>query len=105
MSAETQTRQNKLAEKKDELLEPPPMYRVIMLNDDFTPMEFVVELLIRFFAINEELAVKIMLKIHNDGKAVCGVYPRDIAQTKIKAIACFVREHKHPLVCIMEEDK
>lgn len=82
----------------------PPMYRVILFNDDYTTMDFVVEVLQRFFSINRERALQIMLKVHNEGSAVCGVYSRDVAETKVVQVTEFAKQHGHPLRCSMEED-
>jgi ATP-dependent Clp protease adaptor protein ClpS len=82
----------------------PPLYKVYLLNDDFTPMDFVVTVLQRFFAMDREQATRIMLKVHNEGRGLCGVYPRDIAATKVEQVASFAREHQHPLACVMEEN-
>lgn len=83
-------------------LKRPPMYKVLMLNDDYTPMDFVVEILERFFAMSREKATKIMLTVHIHGKAVCGVYTRDIAETKAAQVNQYAREHQHPLLCEVE---
>ena len=85
-------------------LSPPPLYTVLLLNDDFTPMDFVVLVLQKFFSIDRERATPIMLKVHVEGRGVCGVYPRDIAATKVELVATFAREHQHPLACVMEEN-
>jgi len=82
----------------------PPLYKVFLLNDDFTPMDFVVQVLQKFFAMDREQATRIMLKVHNEGRGLCGVYPRDIAATKVEQVAAFAREHQHPLACVMEEN-
>jgi len=82
---------------------PPPLYKVLLLNDDYTPMEFVVHVLKKFFGIDEERATQIMLKVHTEGVGVCGVYPRDIAHTKVEQVIDFARQHQHPLQCTMEE--
>ena len=82
----------------------PPLYKVLLLNDDFTPMDFVIEVLLKFFAMDREQATRIMLKVHNEGRGLCGVYPRDIAATKVEQVAAFAREHQHPLACVMEEN-
>ena len=82
----------------------PRMYKVILFNDDYTTMEFVIEVLQRFFSINRERAQQIMLKVHNDGSAVCGVYSRDVAETKVSLVTEFAKQHGHPLRCGMEED-
>ncbi|MBU3644516.1 MAG: ATP-dependent Clp protease adapter ClpS [Candidatus Methylopumilus sp.] len=81
---------------------PPSMYSVLLLNDDYTPMEFVVEVLQRFFAKNREQATQLMLRVHTEGSAVCGVYPHDIAETKVNQVMAFANEHQHPLQCAMQ---
>src|SRR5690606_4593255 len=83
-------------------LKRPPMYKVLMLNDDYTPMDFVVEILERFFAMSREKATRVMLTVHVQGKAVCGVYTRDIAETKAAQVNQYAREHQHPLLCEVE---
>lgn len=85
-------------------LEPPRMYKVVLLNDDYTPMDFVIVVLQRFFSLDTEQATRIMLKVHNEGRGVCGVFPRDIAATKVEQVSAFARQHQHPLACIMEEN-
>lgn len=82
---------------------PPRMYKVILYNDDYTTMDFVIEILQRFFAMNRERAVEIMLKVHNEGSAVCGVYSRDVAETKVNQVSEFAKQQGHPLRCGMEE--
>lgn len=84
---------------------PPPMYKVLLLNDDFTPMDFVVQILQRFFAKSREQATQIMLKVHNEGVGLCGIYPHDIAETKVNQVVAYAREQQHPLQCVMEEVK
>ena len=84
-------------------LKPPPMFKVILLNDDFTPMDFVVAVLQTFFSMNREQAMQIMLQVHMDGAGVCGVYPNDVAITKVEQVVTFARQHQHPLRCVMEE--
>jgi len=85
-------------------LEPPKMYKVMLLNDDYTPMDFVIAVLQRFFSLDTEQATRIMLKVHNEGRGVCGVFPRDIAATKVEQVSAFARQHHHPLACVMEEN-
>lgn len=80
-------------------LKKPPLYQVLLLNDDFTPMEFVVEVLQTFFYMDKEKATQVMLTVHTEGKAVCGVYPRDIAETKMTQVNDFSRANQHPLLC------
>lgn len=82
----------------------PPLYKILLLNDDFTPMEFVIEVLKIFFFMNQEQATRIMLKVHTEGVGVCGVYPSDIASTKVKQVVEFARRNQHPLRCVMEEN-
>jgi ATP-dependent Clp protease adaptor protein ClpS len=84
--------------------QPPQMYKVILFNDDYTTMEFVIKVLQRFFAMNLERAQQVMLKVHNEGQAVCGVYTRDVAETKISQVTEFAKQHEHPLRCGMEEN-
>jgi ATP-dependent Clp protease adaptor protein ClpS len=92
-------------EKPHAKLAPPPLYAVLLLNDDFTPMDFVVYVLQKFFSMNQERATQIMLKVHLEGRGVCGVYSRDVAATKVGQVAGFARENQHPLACIMEETR
>ena len=79
------------------------MYRVVLLNDDYTPMEFVILVLQKFFKMGREKATHVMLKVHREGKGVCGLFPRDIAATKVEQVCSFARQHQHPLQCVMEE--
>ena len=81
---------------------PPRMYQVVLFNDDFTTMEFVLEVLQRFFSLNLERSQQIMLKVHNEGSAICGVYTRDIAETKVAQVIEFAKQNEHPLRCSME---
>ncbi len=83
-------------------LKQPPMYKVILLNDDYTPMEFVVRVLEQFFNMNREKATQIMLQVHTRGRGVCGVFTRDVAETKVSQVNDYAREHGHPLQCTME---
>lgn len=82
----------------------PSMYKVLMLNDDFTPMEFVVHVLERFFSKGREEATRIMLHVHRRGVGICGVYPYEIAETKVTQVMDFARQHQHPLRCTLEKD-
>ncbi|WP_346836399.1 ATP-dependent Clp protease adapter ClpS [Microbulbifer sp. SAOS-129_SWC] len=86
-------------------LKRPPMYKVIMLNDDYTPMDFVVETLEVFFGADRERATRLMLQVHTQGKAICGVYTRDIAETKAAQVNQFARDNQHPLLCEIEADE
>jgi ATP-dependent Clp protease adaptor protein ClpS len=82
--------------------EPPRMFQVVLLNDDYTPMEFVVMVLQEYFKRDLETATQIMLKIHHDGRGVCGVYSKDVAATKVELVLAAARRGGHPLQCIME---
>ncbi|MDD1620652.1 MAG: ATP-dependent Clp protease adapter ClpS [Methylococcaceae bacterium] len=84
-------------------LKRPPLYKVILLNDDFTPMDFVVEILTDFFNMSVEKATQVMLQVHTRGVGVCGTYTKDVAETKVHIVNEYSREHHHPLMCAMEE--
>lgn len=84
-------------------LKKPPLYKVVLLNDDYTPMEFVVTVLESFFGLNREKATQVMLHVHRRGKGVCGVYTREVAETKVVHVNQFSRDNQHPLMCDMEE--
>jgi len=84
-------------------LKKPPLYKVILLNDDYTPMEFVVDVLQTFFIMSREKATRVMLDVHTKGKGVCGVYTRDVAETKVMQVTDYSRTHQHPLMCTMEQ--
>ena len=81
----------------------PPLYRVILLNDDYTPMEFVVEVLELIFGMDRQKATRIMLEVHTQGKGVCGIFTFGIAETKVAQVAAFAEQHQHPLLCTLEE--
>lgn len=81
----------------------PPLYKVLLLNDDYTPMEFVVQVLQQFFGMSHEKATQIMLHVHTRGMGVCGIFTRDIAETKVTLVNQFSRENQHPLKCTMEK--
>lgn len=83
-------------------LAPPAMYQVVMLDDDFTPMEFVVDVLQLFFGMNREKATQIMLTVHTQGRASCGTFTKDVAETKVAQIIKYARENQHPLMCEVE---
>lgn len=89
--------------RKEQKLKPPAMYHVLLLNDDYTPMEFVVAVIQEYFNKDRETATQIMLKVHRDGKGMCGVYPKDIACTKVELVLTHARKAGHPLQCVMEE--
>jgi len=84
-------------------LKKPPLYQVILLNDDYTPMEFVVDVLERIFNLNRTVATRVMLEVHTRGKGVCGVFTYEIAETKVAQVTSYARQHQHPLLCTMEE--
>ena len=81
----------------------PPLYQVVLLNDDFTPMEFVVDILERIFGLDRTSATRVMLEVHTRGKGICGVFTREVAETKVTQVNEFSRSHQHPLLCTMEK--
>ena len=81
----------------------PPLYRVVLLNDDYTPMEFVVEVLELIFAMDRQKATRVMLEVHTRGKGVCGVFTYEIAETKVAQVGAYAQQHQHPLLCTLEE--
>lgn len=91
-----------LEEAKPEVKQP-PLFRVVLLNDDFTPMEFVVQILEHFFAMNLQQATQIMLHVHTRGKGICGVFTYDVAETKVSLVNDYARQNQHPLLCTMEQ--
>jgi len=82
----------------------PPMFKVLLINDDYTPMEFVVHVLETFFSMDRPTATQVMLNVHSKGKGLCGVFTRDIAETKVAQVNDYSRQHEHPLLCTMEVD-
>ncbi len=86
----------------DPKLKKPPLYRVILLNDDYTPMEFVVYILQSFFNMNQEKATQVMLAVHQHGKGVCGIFTKEVAETKCSQVLNFAKENEHPLACDIE---
>ena len=84
-------------------LKKPPLYRVVLLNDDYTPMDFVVQILQRIFSMDRSSATRIMLQVHTKGRGVCGVYTYEIAETKVAQVTGLAQQHQHPLLCTMEE--
>lgn len=90
-------------ERVESELMPPSMYKVILNNDDYTPMDFVIEILQLFFKKNEQEATDIMLAIHNQGKGICGIFPFGIAETKVAQVNQFARQNEHPLLCSLEK--
>lgn len=91
-----------VAETRPEVARP-PMYQVLLLNDDYTPMEFVVAVLETFFSMGHERATQVMLHVHTRGRGVCGVFTREVAETKVSQVNEFARSHQHPLLCVMEK--
>ena len=102
MANKTDLSPDLVVEKQAARTAPPPMFQVVLLNDDYTPMEFVVHVLQKFFMKNQEDAMRIMLQVHHEGKGVCGVYPEDIAATRISQVSQYARSRQHPLQCVME---
>lgn len=84
-------------------LKKPPLYQVLLLNDDYTPMEFVVDVLQHIFSMDRQKATRVMLEVHTKGKGVCGVFTFEIAETKVAQVTGYARQHQHPLLCTMEE--
>ena len=84
-------------------LKKPPLYQVVLLNDDYTPMEFVIDVLERIFTLDRIRATRIMLEVHTRGKGVCGVFTFEIAETKVAQVMTYARQNQHPLLCTMEE--
>jgi ATP-dependent Clp protease adaptor protein ClpS len=84
-------------------LKRPPLFQVLLLNDDYTPMEFVVDVLERIFGMDRVKATRVMLEVHTRGKGVCGVFTFEIAETKVAQVTAYARQHQHPLLCTMEE--
>jgi|SRR5919206_205695 ATP-dependent Clp protease adaptor protein ClpS len=84
-------------------IKPPPLYKVMLLNDDYTPMDFVVVVLQTVFAMSREKATQVMLQVHREGMGVCGTYTREVASAKVEQVINIARKHQHPLQCTMEE--
>ena len=100
----TQHERGLVTEEAEPRLKRPPLFRVILLNDDYTPMEFVVHILERFFAKSRQEATRIMLHVHRRGAGICGVYTYEVAETKVTQVMDFARQHQHPLQCTLEKD-
>ncbi|MBI1174582.1 MAG: ATP-dependent Clp protease adapter ClpS [Sideroxydans sp.] len=98
------TKQENLTLLERSAAKPPRLYKVVLLNDDYTTMEFVIEVLQTIFNMSRERATQIMLKVHQEGSAVCGVYPKDIAVSKVAQVTEFARQREHPLRCVTEEN-
>lgn len=102
MATQVETGHQTTIARKPLRLAPPPMYRVVLLNDDYTPMDFVVVVVQHVFGKTLEEASRIMLQVHNEGRGVVGVYTRDIAATRVESVIQLARLNQHPLQCIME---
>jgi len=100
----TRQREDTVLEAKKSRVKPPAMFKVLLLNDDYTPMDFVIAVLQKFFSLSREEATQIMLKVHRDGVGMCGVFPRDVASTKVEQVKLYAKQHQHPLQCVMEEN-
>ena len=100
----TRNREETVLEAKKSRTKPPPMFKVLLLNDDYTPMDFVVLVLQKFFSLSREQATQVMLKVHREGMGVCGLYPKDVAATKVEHVRSYSKQHQHPLQCVMEEN-
>ncbi|MFV9998168.1 MAG: ATP-dependent Clp protease adapter ClpS [Arsenophonus endosymbiont of Dermacentor nuttalli] len=93
----------RLKEQVESILQPPSMYQVILNNDDYTPMDFVVQVLKKYFSFDEKQATQIMLDVHFHGKGSCGVYTAEVAETKATQVNIYARQHEYPLLCTIEE--
>ena len=100
----TRKQEESLLELEKTRVKPPPLFKVMVLNDDYPPMDFVVGVLQRFFGMSREQATRVMLKVHTEGAGVCGIYPKDVAASKVEQVSTFARQHQHPLACVMEEN-
>ena len=98
-----QEKQGSVLEAEKTRLKPPPLYKVLLMNDDYTPMDFVVVVLQTVFAMSREQATQVMLQVHREGMGVCGTYTREVAVAKVDQVIGIAREHQHPLQCTMEE--
>ena len=90
-------------EKQIDAVKPPSMYKVILNNDDYTPMEFVIDVLQKFFSYDIERATQLMLRVHYQGKAICGVFTAEVAETKVAMVNQYAKENEHPLLCTLEK--
>ena len=98
----TRQREDTVLEAKKAKVKPPPMFKVLLLNDDYTPMDFVVMVLQKIFALSREKATQVMLKVHREGMGICGTFPKDVATTKVEQVVGYARRNQHPLQCVME---
>ncbi len=95
--------QSLVFEESQEELKEPNMYKVLIINDDFTPMDFVIDVLVRFFRMDEERATQVMMHVHTRGKGLCGIFTHEIAETKMLQVNHYAKENQHPLLCVMEQ--
>lgn len=95
--------QSLVFEETQEEIKEPNMYKVLIINDDFTPMDFVIDVLVRFFRMNEEHATHVMMHVHTRGKGLCGIFTHEIAETKMLQVNHHAKENQHPLLCVMEQ--
>lgn len=102
MSTESEHNFGLLVQEAEPELKEPPQYKVLLMNDDYTPMDFVIEVLQQFFSLDHTAAVKVMLDVHTKGKGVCGTYTSEIAETKVQQVNDYARASEHPLLCTME---
>ncbi|WKE67246.1 ATP-dependent Clp protease adapter ClpS [Gallaecimonas kandeliae] len=102
MAGSTDIQHKEQTKTADPALKRAPMYKVVLMNDDYTPMDFVVLVLQRFFSMDHEKATQVMLSVHYQGKGVCGVFSADVAETKVAQVNRFARDNGHPLLCAME---
>jgi ATP-dependent Clp protease adaptor protein ClpS len=100
----TRRSEDTVLEAKKSRTKPPAMFKVLLLNDDYTPMDFVVAVLQKIFALSREKSTQVMLKVHREGMGVCGIYPKDVAATKVEQVRSYAKQHQHPLQCVMEEN-
>ncbi|ART79625.1 ATP-dependent Clp protease adapter ClpS [Oceanisphaera avium] len=100
----TDGEQLKERQREELALQPPPMYKVLLNNDDYTPMDFVVEVLQHFFNMDEDKATQVMMAVHYQGKGICGIFTAEIAETKVAQVNQYARLHEHPLLCSMEQE-
>ena len=98
-----QEQHGSVLEKERARVKPPPLYKVLLLNDDYTPMDFVVVVLQTVFSTSREKATQVMLQVHREGMGVCGTYTREVAAAKVDQVIDIARKHQHPLQCTMEE--
>ena len=101
----TQKQDGSILEAQRTGIRRPPLYKVLLLNDDFTPMDFVVVVLQRYFGMSREQATQVMLQVHQQGMGTCGVFTKDVASTKVDQVVSYARQHQHPLACVMEENE